>query len=191
VSPILGIYASQISGHLFAPSGAYDSIATAVGTGSSGTITFNSIPQTYTHLQLRYTGRNARAVFADTVRMTINSDSGANYTYHGLYGDGASASAFGGTSLVTLPVGYVAGASAAANIMGVGIIDILDYTNTSKNKTTRTLHGDDFNGSGDIALFSGLWMSTSAITSISVFSGTGANWTTTTQFALYGIKGGN
>jgi hypothetical protein len=35
VSPILGIYASQISGHLFAPSGAYDSIATATGTGST------------------------------------------------------------------------------------------------------------------------------------------------------------
>jgi hypothetical protein len=51
--PILGIISSQISGHLFAPSGAYDSIATVSGTGSSGTISFTSIPSTYTHLQIR------------------------------------------------------------------------------------------------------------------------------------------
>ena len=51
--PILGLLASAISGNLFAPSGAYDSIATASGTGSSATISFTSIPSTYTHLQIR------------------------------------------------------------------------------------------------------------------------------------------
>jgi hypothetical protein len=54
VSPILGIYASQISGHLFAPSGAYDSIATVTWYWLSGIILLlASIPATYTHLQLR------------------------------------------------------------------------------------------------------------------------------------------
>jgi hypothetical protein len=167
----------------------YESIATAVGTGSSGTITFTSIPSTYAHLQVRYLGRNARAVTGDTLRMTFNGDSGSNYSYHALYGDGASPSAFGGTSLAYAPVGYVTGSSAAANIMGVGVIDILDYANTNKYKTSRCLTGEDFNGSGDIALFSGLWMSTSAINSITIVGGTGANFTSTTQFALYGIKG--
>jgi len=168
--------------------GSYESIASVNGTGSSGTITFSSIPSTYTHLQIRYLGRNARAVTGDTLRMTFNSDSGSNYAYHALYGDGASVSAFSGTSLAYAPVGYAAGASAAANIMGVGVVDILDYANTSKNKTFRSLHGEDFNGSGDMALFSGLWMSTTAINSITIVGGTGANFTTTTQFALYGVN---
>ena len=168
--PVLGIVASQISGHLFAPSGAYDSIATVNASGSSGTITFSSIPSTYTHLQIRAIARTGRGVVGDTLRMTFNGDSGSNYVYHALYGDGASPSAFSGTSLAYAPVMYAAGTSAAANIMGVGVIDILDYANTNKYKTSRSLHGEDFNGSGDIALFSGLWMSTTAINSITFSS---------------------
>jgi hypothetical protein len=167
----------------------YESIETVTGTGSSGTITFSSIPSTYQHLQLRYLGRNARGVTGDTLRMTFNSDSGSNYAYHASYGGGSTTESFGATSLAYAPVGYVAGASAAANIMGVGVVDILDYANTSKNKTFRSLHGEDFNGSGDMALFSGLWMSATAINSITIVGGTGANFTTTTHFALYGIKG--
>jgi hypothetical protein len=122
--PVLGIVASQISGHLFAPSGAYDSIATVNASGSSGTITFSSIPSTYTHLQIRAIARTGRGVVGDTLRMTFNGDSGSNYVYHALYGDGASPSAFSGTSLAYAPVMYAAGTSAAANIMGVGVIDM-------------------------------------------------------------------
>ena len=53
MAPILGIYASQISGHLFAPSGAYDSIATVTPYTTTTTVEFNSRPSTYTHLQVR------------------------------------------------------------------------------------------------------------------------------------------
>jgi hypothetical protein len=191
---VISIKNKTKSGSLLVGNSAYtppsfESIATAVGTGSSGTITFSSIPSTYTHLQIRYLGRNARAVTGDTLRMTFNSDSGSNYAYHALYGGGTTTEAFGSASLAYAPVGYVAGASAAANIMGVGVVDILDYANTSKNKTFRSLHGEDFNGSGDLAIFSGLWMNTTAISSITIVGGTGANFTTTTNFALYGIKG--
>jgi hypothetical protein len=88
VSPILGIYASQISGHLFAPSGAYDSIATATFTGSALSVTFSSIPSTYTHLQIRGLARTPSG--NDQIDLRFNGDSGNNYSMHGLSGDGAS-----------------------------------------------------------------------------------------------------
>jgi hypothetical protein len=69
------------------------------------------------------------------------------------------------------------------------VVDILDYANTNKYKTTRNLMGFDYNGSGTIRSISGLWMSTSAINSITLTTGTSSNWQGDTQFALYGIKG--
>jgi hypothetical protein len=85
--PILGIMASQISGHLFAPSGAYDSIATTTLSSPAASITFSSIPATYTHLQIRGIARSTAA--AGNVSIAYNSDTGSNYAGHDLYGDGA------------------------------------------------------------------------------------------------------
>jgi hypothetical protein len=67
------------------------------------------------------------------------------------------------------------------------ICDVLDYANTNKFKTLRSLTGNDRNGSGSIWLDSGLWRSTSAITSIKFTTGTA--FAQYSQFALYGIKG--
>ena len=70
--------------------------------------------------------------------------------------------------------------------MGVSIIDIHDYASSTKNKVIRTVSGNDQNGAGNIYLTSGLWLSTAAVTSITLF--TTANYLNTT-FALYGVKG--
>jgi hypothetical protein len=183
---------NNIAALVGAPSAAvgdYESIATATPAGTS-TFTFSSIPSTYKHLQIRYTARDARAVTINSFNMNFNGDTGANYMrFHQLAGDGATATASAGTtSHTTILVGFEAGASAAANTFGVGVIDILDYSNTNKNKTSRTLCGTDLNGSGEIEFLSGLWMSTAAISSIAFTVGTSANWATNTTFALYGIK---
>ena len=179
--PILGIMASAISGNLWAPTGAYDSIATAYGTGSSGTITFTSIPQTYTHLQLRVYGGVATTATSSSNLQFNNDSTAANYATHFLYGNGASALAGGGTST---PYGiYVNGISTAPSAT---IIDILDYTNTNKNKVSRSLNGYDANGSGNVNLLSGLWLSTAAITRLDIVYG--QNWGTYSSFALYGVK---
>jgi len=184
VSPILGIYASQISGHLFAPSGAYDSIATGVGTGSSGTITFSSIPQTYTHLQLRISTVNSQY---GTVSFNGDTTS-TNYRSHALVGTGLAASSVTYTNVIYMPWD-----SADSNNPYSEVIDILDYQNTSKNKTIRGLSGQDGNASGTatnwrIQLSSGAWYNSSAVTSITIFVPT---WTLGqySSFALYGIKG--
>ena len=169
----------------------YESIATGVGNGSSGTISFTSIPSTYTHLQIRGISRDGRAVSVDTGYFVINSDTGTNYAYHLLNGNGSAASAGANSSCApsnTSPF-IIPGTSAGSSMMSATITDFLDYKNTNKYKTLRTLSGADLNGSGNAWFTSTLWMNTNAITQIDIISGTGSAWTTTTQFALYGIKG--
>jgi len=64
-------------------------------------------------------------------------------------------------------------------------MDIFDYSNTNKFKTSRELGGYDLNGSGGVGFISGNFRSTSAITSIA-FAGT--TFQQYSSFALYGVK---
>ena len=185
----LGVIASQISGHLWAPSGAYDSIATTtVGAGGAATVTFSSIPSTYTHLQIRWIARNASTNATDSFGINFNSDTGANYAWHWLYGTGSSVSAYGTGSQTAGLIECTSGAGATSGIFGGGYIDILDYANTTKYKTVRSLGGADANGSGGIFLMSSLWQNTNAVSTILLTSNSG-NFQQYSQFALYGIKG--
>ena len=188
----LGIVASQISGHLWAPSGAYDAIASITLNASAASITFSGIPSTYTHLQLRGIARSSRATQNEDAYININSDTGSNYAYHYLLGDGATASASAATSGTK---GYVArntmaGASSAANVFSPFIVDILDYTSTNKNKTIRTLGGTEENSTnGAIALISSLYFATpAAITTLTLTLPSSASFVTYSSFALYGIR---
>lgn len=170
-----------LTGGAAASTTAYESIATVtVGAGGSSSITFSSIPSTYKHLQIR--GYNTNNVIG-WVQVQFNNDStSGNYKQHELRGDGSAASATS-SNVITCISAYLHNTSPSS-----GVIDILDYTNTSKNKVSRTLGGYDANGSGYISLTSGLWLSTSAISTITITSST-ANFNQYSQFALYGIKG--
>lgn len=191
MTPMLGIMASSISGSK-ANTNSYESIQTTTLSSSQATITFSSIPATYKHLQIRFIARDSDTGSTfDYTTLQYNGDtSTANYTYHVLSGNGATAAGSGGgTGIINYNVGgYIVAGGATASVFGVGVIDILDYANTSKYKTTRTLSGWDKNGAGSVGLSSGLWLSTSAISSIVIGSQAG-NLVTYTQFALYGIKG--
>ena len=175
--------------------GNYDSIATStVGSGGVSSVTFSSIPSTYKHLQLRYIGRTNRATYSsDSLAIRFNSDSGSNYSYHLLYGQGSSiaAAAVTSTTLMESPSSTTA---AASNPFAGGIIDVFDYASTNKNKTLRTLGGFDNNtGSanleGYVTFASGLWMNTAAINTITLTPKNGSLFTEYSSFALYGIKG--
>jgi hypothetical protein len=177
---------------LASPPSAFDSLATvSVGTATN-TVTFSSIPSTYTHLQIRYIARSARTTDIGATMLTrFNSDSGNNYAYHMMYGNGVTAGAYNG-STTNFMRSYSVSSSSASNtqIYGAGVIDILDYANTSKYKTLRHLGGYDRNGSGELNLASGLWQSTSAISTITLtLNEATANYEPNSQFALYGIKG--
>jgi hypothetical protein len=173
------------------PETSYQSIATVSASGGETSLSFTSIPNTFTHLQIR-------GILKDTFTtstsvgcyVTFNSDSGSNYAYHKLYATGSAVYA-GATTTQSNIFLWGSGASSASgtsNMFGVSVTDILDYASTSKYKTLRTLNGSDLNASGTIAINSGLWQSTSAISSIQIAKDYTA-FAAGTTFALYGIKG--
>jgi hypothetical protein len=187
LNSVLGSFSSGVA----ASTSSYESIASATGTGSSATITFSSIPSTYKHLQIRWIARSTfSSSSAIAIKVYVNSDTGANYAYHQIFGDGVSATATGSASQTEISLGGAcAGNSMTSGIMGTGILDIADYASTSKTKTLRLTTGIDSNTSaGSIRLSSALWNSTTAMSSIS-FETNNGNFGTTSTFALYGIKG--
>ena len=174
---------------------AFESIATTTLSSANSTITFSSIPATFTHLQIRGLARSSNIYYNAGMQLRINGDTGANYSRHRLEGEGTAAYSDGSASVTsTQQVATTGGASLANNFAGF-VIDILDYANTNKYKTIRTLTGYDNNGNGsgndrgDIHLNSGSWQNTSAITSITFTLNDASNFVTGTTCALYGIKG--
>ena len=186
MTPIsLGIFASAAN----VASTSFESIATVtVGAGGASSIDFTSIPSTYTHLQVRVLQRGTQAVSSIYQKIQFNSSTTGIYADHYVLGDGAGTAAGASINASFIGVGSTTGGNAGANIFGTIIIDILDYTDTNKYKTIRNLEGFDVNGSGGmVALTSGLWRNTSAITSIK-FTPSAGNFAQYSSFALYGIK---
>lgn len=186
-------YGSLLAGNSFYDPYAYKSIATVtVGSGGSSSIEFTSIPSTYTHLQIRCFGHlSGTGNIADIIRMTFNSDTAANYSYHLLLGNGSAASAEAASGASWIYIGNYPDSYSLSSAFGVNVIDILDYKDTNKYKTSRSLYGYDFNDAtySRVGLGSGNWRSTNAITSIKLVTGLGLNFTQYSHFALYGIKG--
>lgn len=162
----------------------YESIASLSGSGVN-TITFSSIPSTYKSLQIRFMGLTTGG--ADSPRIRFNGDTGGNYAYHYLVGTGSSVAVYGIGSTDSIFTSQ----NNAFNQPIVGIIDVQDYASTTKNKTVRSITGYDTNGvNGDrINLYSGLWVNTNAVTSLTLFNTNGEPWASGSSFALYGIKG--
>jgi hypothetical protein len=190
--PILGIIDSAKTGNLSGNS--FDSIATTtVGAGGVSSVTFSSIPSNYKHLQVRFISRNTRGSSTlDGIGIRMNADSANNYANHRMYGAGATVVGTGETPVNRISIGIMpASTGGSANVFGGAIVDILDYKDTNKNKTVRSLAGYDDNGEayGVIGLFAGVWLSTNAITSLTIVSTDGTGLGQYSSFALYGIKG--
>lgn len=183
-------YDDFLAGNAAYDPGGYWPIASANGTGSSGTITFSSIPGTYKHLQIRAMGRtDEAATTATNIFIQLNGTTSSSYAYHRFRGDGTNVTASGGASQTfAYPTDFTA-AGSTANVMGVFIADILDYTNSSTNKTLRFFGGMDQNAvaTGYVNINSSLYNTTGAITSIKIYASSG-NFTTSSTFELYGIK---
>ena len=171
----------------------YESIATVtVGSGGAANVEFTSIPATYTHLQIRGIAKwSSTSNDRTLLKVEYNSDTGNNYARHLLGGDGAATFVDSVASTTARAGARVISSNAGnPNVFTAYVIDILDYANTNKYTTTRTLGGFDTNAASfqEIVLGSFLWSNTAAITTIKLLLGS-ANFTEYSQFALYGIKG--
>jgi hypothetical protein len=177
-------YTDMLAGNAAFVDADFQSISTVtVGASAVANVTFSSIPATFQHLQIRIFSISG-ATYSD---MNFNSDFNNNYSYHQLLGDGASVSSAGSGSMNVIYTNQLGGNT---TFPSVGIIDILDYANTSKNKTVRLLSGLDSNGGGFIYYRSGAWYNTAAITTIRIGAQSGTStFAQNTSIALYGIKG--
>lgn len=169
--------------------GQFESIQTiTVGSSGATTLFFSDIPQNYQHLQLRCIARSTWSSAGLVIlKIFFNGDSNqSNYSKHHLVGNGSSVTSYGGANdsgIDSLPGGFY-----TANVFGAVVVDILDYTNTSKTTTTRALGGFDSNGSGWSILGSNLWNNTAAVSNMSISLGPTSNFVQYSQVSLYGVK---
>ena len=171
----------------------FDLISTVtVGSSGASSVTFSSIPGTYTDLQIIAIAKTTSATNTfDRSRVQFNSDTASNYSLHELYsvnGSAYSTATANSSNMYSFNVPY--GSSSYTNIFGAGIIEILDYANTNKYKTMQTLGGVDSNSTSvdyGTNFVGGNWRSTSAITSIT-FNPPAGSWAQYSSFSLYGIN---
>lgn len=187
---LLGVVQAQAAGDEFVSS--FDLLETQVLTSNQASVTFSvsSFAADYQHLQVRAAIRDTRSGFSTALySMRFNSDTSASYTAHVLSGNGSSvfSGRFGETDQMLL--GDISSSTAASDIFGATVADILDPFETTKNTTVRALSGVHTGGGRTIGLLSGAYFKTDAISSVTIFSSFG-NLVTGSRFSLYGIRGG-
>ena len=184
--PIFGVTASS---NMSTKLTDFYQIATTTLGSDNSTITFDNIPSTYTHLQIRGFVRTSNSGTGfDDLNVVFNDITTTSYAWHRLIGNGSSASANGAantTSAVMTEMLMRNGGT--ANVFTGFVLDLLDYRDTNKNKTIRCLGGVDANGSGQVVLDSGHWRSTSAVTKITLTIAGAYNFKQYSSLSLYGM----
>jgi hypothetical protein len=158
----------------------YTPISTYTAPSTQSSVTFSSIPSTYTDLILVYTAATSSQV---DLYFRLNGDTGSNYSYTVLFGTGSTAGsartanqAYGSLDYYGVPVTTLGNSNTICHFM--------NYSNTTTNKTTLVRSNNAGNGVDAIA---GLWRNTSAINSIQIGSFGSPTINTNSVFTLYGI----
>lgn len=175
-----------------AKTGTYTLIASNTLSGTTASVTFSSIPSTYTDLVLVI---NALAYFGSNTyvngKIQVNSDTGSNYSATNLYGTGSVAGSNRTSNQTALanPFFILPANSTDNSIRGTAVIQFMDYSNATTYKTmlarssvTGTTAG------GEVQADAGLWRSTSAINSITIANNDSATGFVAGTFRLYGIE---
>lgn len=166
-----------------------DILEEIVLTSNSSVVTFTGLGSytDYKHLQIRMVARTDRSDgVVDSFTVELNNDTGSNYTTHLLEANGSGIVSQASTGQSATFAGIVTGNTAPANSYGPAIIDILDFSNTSKNTTIRCLSGSP-DASSRIEFHSGLWIDTSAVTEIDLIPGR-PNFLSGSRFSLIGVR---
>jgi hypothetical protein len=161
-----------------------------VGAGGASTIDFTAIPSIYTDLTLVFSIRDNAAVIANSPRVRLNGDTGANYTTpRYVLGNGAAASSAGGTTAQTfLFFDYAStGASATASTFSNCTFYFPNYTSSSAKVFGEEIVSENNTSTGYMLLGAGRWSGTAVINSISIYNATFVQYSTA---YLYGtLKG--
>lgn len=170
----------------------FDLLETTVLGSDTASVTFSSLGSysDYKHLQIRAVLKTSDgSVGRPGIRFNGVSSAGS-YRAHRLMGDGSSAVSQTDSTTTEIRLNKVTANEAATDNFTPVIWDILDFSNTSKNTTVRSLHGYNNAAAFDyhIQLGSGVYLSTDAITSIAIAAFYGTNLKANSRFSLYGLK---
>jgi hypothetical protein len=159
----------------------YTPIASVTLSSAQSSVTFSGIPQTYTDLVVVFTTNTA--VNSRAIRFRMNGDTSANYSYTQLYGTGSAAGSSRDTSTTYIGLMENGGTDNTANNYQPVKINIMNYSNTTTNKTVLVRQ----DGKAETAAVVGLYRSTSAITSLTLELTDNSNWSSGNTFNLYGV----
>ena len=157
----------------------YEKIATTTLGSASATVDFTSISGSYTDLV--YVMQVTTSSGGNYTRIRLNSDTGSNYSVTRLSGNGTSATS---SRLSNQTYIEIDNESFVNTTIANRILQIQNYSNTTTYKTVLGRNNNSSNGTGAIV---GLWRSTSAITSISVFLEASGTFNAGSTFTIYGI----
>lgn len=164
----------------------YELIQSVLVATNGGNVDIQNIPQTYNHLQVRFTARAANAQSESDFIIRPNGVATSIYSFHDLAGLGSTVISRNATSQNLIRLRRIPADNMTANIFAGGVIDILDYSNTEKFTTLRAFVGFHGDLSSQININSGLFQSTDAVTRLVCFSD--GNFKAGTRVSLYGIK---
>ena len=153
---------------------------------SAGTVTFSSIPSTYTDLVLVISNAVSIATNTPGACISFNSDTASNYSSTHLEGTGTSALSNRQTSQSNINSGYNIGLSSSSTQPATIIINIMNYANTTTYKTILSRNAQTAGTAPGTGATVGLWRSTAAINSMAITAQTG-NFAIGTTFSLYGV----
>ena len=156
----------------------YEPIATNTLGTATDIVTFSSISGAYTDLILVISGAKA---YQTNTHMRFNGDTGSNYSFTNLRGNGLSTGSNRYTSQTFM---YIDIATTLASEIHTKIIQINNYSNTTTYKTALIR---DSAATAEALVGAGLWRDTAAITSITITNVNAYNWNVGTMFTLYGI----
>lgn len=164
----------------------YEPIATTTLSSAANSITFSSIPGTYTDLILIVFVKATSTATNRYGTLRFNSDSGANYSVNSINGNGTSAITNSDSNYTSLEMMYD---GTIANGVTLQKWHIFSYAG-STNKTIIGEVANDKNGSGTVTAGVGLWRSNAAITSVTFRDdgSSSATYDVGTTATLYGIK---
>lgn len=164
----------------------YNEIATQTLTSAALNVNFTSIPQTYTDLVVVC---NNLFVASGTpnLRILFNTDTASNYSVAVLEGNGVAPYGVRQNSISGIDFGYYTSLypTSSSTAPSNAIINVMQYTNTSINKTVLARANSSQSG---MSANVGMWRSTAAITSIRLSNSSAVNFTVGSTFSLYGIK---
>jgi len=154
----------------------YEPIATTTLSTTATSVTFSSIPGTYTDLVI------ASAIISNSTsndtKVQFNNDTNSNYSMTRMYGESSTVGSDRSTNATSMHLGR------NSTTITPNIFHIMNYSNTTTYKTALGRSGF---GNGIVLANVGLWRSTSAITSVTILITGGDTFSANSTFTLYGI----